>query len=193
MKRLFGALCCLMLAGTTSPSTQRPDKATLRVSCEASLAFIKDFVDRNRRKTLVFTSEDDGPYIGGLAGLHWVGHLSGDRRVSEPPRTLLKRLERQGELNSVSRCAEIRAFLDSRSIAYGPHAVGRAQKLSKDFKYDAQVVSVSLAIVGNASQTALLSSSSVSAPLAAAGAIYQLDHDSASKWHVTKSAILWIS
>lgn len=193
MKRLSSALCCLLLIGGTSPSTRSAGKPELGASCEVSLAFVKGLVGRNRSKTLVFTSEDDGPYISGLTGLHWVSRLSGNGTAPAPPRALIRKLERQGELSSVSRCASIRTFLTSRSIAFGPAAVRRAQKLSKDFKWQAEIVGVSLAVVDDAGQSALLSSSGASAPLAASGAIHQLDHDGATNWHVTKSANLWIS
>lgn len=186
------SLLPLVLLAAAPTQARPPGKPGLWVSCEASLAFIKDFVSRSDGRKLVFTSEDDAER-GNLTGQHWTQRSARHERTTEPPRSLIKKLEREGGLNSVSRCAQIRVFLDSRHIAYGPDAVEQAQKQGKDFTYRAEIVSVSLAVVSADRKIALLSSRAGSAPLAASGAIHQLDRDGSSHWRITKSAVVWIS
>jgi len=168
-------------------------RSSVEAACDASLVIAAQSVEQNQPRRLVFDPED-APSADQLRGLRWrSGTDEHPRAAPPPPLSLVRTLEKQGDLNAVPRCKNVRSFLSNASVEFGSAAVNAALMTEKNFTYQATIMHVSLAVLSAYGRNALVKSSATSAPLAAAGWLFLLERDHKGKWSVVRRALIWIS
>lgn len=122
----------------------------------------------------------------------WYSSIPGGVPGAPSPK-LAGALKAGGGVSAVKMCANVRALLDRKGIAYGTRAVEEASAVGKDGNYHAAILGISLPVVSDDGKYALLASSQINAPEAAGGYLQHLQHQIAGPWVVVGWSGLWIS
>jgi hypothetical protein len=182
---LAGVLCASSAVVKPRPSTIRGDR------CAVALAYIDVLLARPSKIPRVFSiQQESAPDLP--KPRDWMDtHL--ERRGASPSQALLRQLSNDTGQNAVVSCASVRKSLDRRHIRYGDSAADEAARTFTGSSYRSEILSVSLPVISRDGKEALLTSSSVSGPLAAGGSLEYLRRQPSGGWAVVSSAELWVS
>ncbi len=152
---------------------------------------------RSKDQPIVFSDEPDRFPMWAVPEDRWASR-NPSNEVERPSSGLLAKFVAQGGASALRQSGAVRNFLTDQHFSYGPGAVKRARAsvsgpgISGPV-FEAEIVSLTLPVVGEDETEALLSSVSESGVHMASGNYYYLRSDDEGMWTIRSVTARWMS
>lgn len=184
------ALGLVHLSPSDASETGMARRSSDNTKCAAALAYINAVISDKSGKQFVFSDDWESVSYPLTAG-GWFLPGRGTRGPA-PPRSMLIAAKRQGGRSAIKYCPSIQVRLKEGKIPFGVEAVSAAVKTARgrDFRYNVEIVGVSIPTLSKNGTEAVLYSSQVSGPLAGGAYIYYMKCSSLGKWSIISYNVL---
>jgi hypothetical protein len=187
MKQWRSAFLAVTAIGATDVMGAAPPASIPQ--CEAAWVYARMMVAELHGHRVVFdTHSFAGAQITVEPQGWYVPHVGSE--APAPPADLIGRWPAR---NALRACPSLPQRLASLHIRYGDAAVRWALRQRRDGSYRAVIFTISLPLVSQDGQHAVVETSMASAPLGGGGTLVHLVRDSTGNWHSAGWKGLWIS
>ena len=194
------ALATILVAfATAGVPAAAAAKVVTATQCELALQVIRDVTSHHYGRPLVFETATSDVFVGQIdadaLAKGWTKYVDGNSvDIASLPRQLAAEfLDRGLRTNSVSSCPSVRNWLTHHRIKYGIAAVHAVTARSIDDELPAGIFTVSLPVVSDDGQLALVYTSDVWGGLAGGGAIQLYRRQADGTWKFITDRRLWVS
>lgn len=195
---MFSVAIPLIALATVAGPGQAAPKGGTAAQCEIALQVMKDITAHEYGKPMVFDTHRTDLLVqvdAEALAKGWTKFVDGKTvEVASPPTQVAAEFLNGGfRKNSVSSCFSVRKWLTEHQIRYGRAAVRSVSARAIDDELPAGIFTVSLPVVSNDGQVALVYTSDVWGGEAGGGAVELYRRQDDGTWKFVADRRLWIS